>query len=108
MTRKLKWVETTDLVSERQMPEGGWKPVCSVEQHTWKVRFETGSFDLECVDPHTQSELDEMEPTGEQPGCTITGEELGGELGPFKLEWHIERYGPYGEECDTWVEPVMM
>lgn len=96
------WQEIEPL-PERVAPPGGWQPVCRVEDHTWEVYFEAGSFHLSCLDAHTEEQIEMMEPNGYSYGCHLHGEELAGTLGPFKLKWHVERY--FEGDCDAWVEP---
>jgi hypothetical protein len=112
---KLVFEETFPL-PERQEPEGGWRPTCRVEDHTWQIELEAGSFYLVCLDAHTEAELDEMEPNGPYPGCQVESEYILGEVGPFKLRWVTEYprqgyndSGSHGSgcDCDHWLEPVM-
>lgn len=106
---------STDPRSDRPEPEGGWKPVCKIEDHRWKVRCESGSFSLECVDAHTEEQIADMEPKGTIPGCHLDSEDLIAEFGPFTLRWDTEcpkkGYNDSGShgyncDCDSWVVVV--
>ncbi len=92
---------------DREPPEGGWKPVCRIEDHKWTLRCEAGLMHLECADPHTLDEMNEMEPNGCLPGCELGSENLEAQFGPFSLEWKQESHGwEYSNDYDTWAEVV--
>src|ERR1700747_2374151 len=104
------WVESFDL----KPPEGGWKPVCCLEDHTWQIEFDgaDGNFHLICIDAHTEEQIAEMEPNGISPSCYLSQEYLSGQTPPFKLKWVTDcprrgynDSGSHGSscDCDYWV-----
>lgn len=108
----------TQLLDSRERerePEGGWRPTCRVEDHRWKVRCEAGSVYLECLDPHSEEELNLMRPDGTNPGCIVGAENLLVEFGPLTLRWETDcpRRGyndsgshGHGCDCDYWLTVV--
>lgn len=105
---EINWLD--EEIPERKEPEDGWKKPCIIADHKWALKIEEGRAYLECVDPHLESFINEVDPQYGPPVCLERyweHEDLGTvEAIPVKVTHVADSIsaGPWGTEYGFYIE----
>jgi hypothetical protein len=86
------------------------QPACKIEDHTYRIEFDAGSFHITCVDPHPRDVQEAMmrhDNFRSIPGCLEDGELRDMMAGTIEAKFAIVVEGgsyEYPNDVDVWYE----